>query len=449
MAFSFGQAPAAQPTNAFGTTGTTGFSFGGGGAQPNTSTFTPSLFGGATTQPTTATGGFGFINTNTNTNTNSLFGAKPLTNAFSTNPTNPTPTTTNLFGTTPSGTTNNLFGGGGFGKPTSTTTSTSLFGAQANKPLGTFGGGGGLPSSFGTNTQGMNNLTPQQRDKMIWDLLSQKELEERQKKGSLARTDMIPENIWQALALMKSWWDPQSPNCKFKTYFYNLVAPQEVHLYQRPQNHDQKAWEDAQKKNPDPSCMVPVLAVGFTDIEKRMEIQKLTSEAHKVKLDELDQRMKKIQTVNIQENLIKLNEAKRQYMELVQRVIKFLKHTQVLRHKGLSITHEEEVMRTSFETIQDQLQRSEQIRGTFSQMWAQLQLIKESGRKYGSIDGIDNWDSVSSSHVEEITKILNEQERGIHHIIDVVQNDLKQVENMQQIHHHHHHHHQNNHTRYL
>lgn len=62
-------------------------------------------------------------------------------------------------------------------------------------------------------------------------------------------------------------------------------------------------------------------------------------------------------------------------------------------------------MRTSFETIQDQLQRSEQIRGTFSQMWAQLQLIKESGRKYGSIDGVDEWDSVSSSHVEEITKV--------------------------------------------
>ncbi|CAO3625218.1 unnamed protein product [Cunninghamella echinulata] len=291
----------------------------------------------------------------------------------------------------------------------------------------------------------MNNMTPQQRDKMIWDLLAQKELEERQKKGSLALSEMSPENIWQALALMKSWWDPQSPNCKFKTYFYNMVAPQEVHLYQRPPNQDQKAWDDAQKRNPDPSCMVPVLAVGFTDIEKRMEVQKLTSEAHKAKLAELDQRMKKIQLSNIQENAMRLMEAKRQYMELTQRVIKFLKHTQVLRHKGLSITHEEEVMRTSFETIQDQLQRSEQIRGTFSQMWAQLQLIKESGRKYGSIDGVDEWDSVSSSHVEEITKILNEQQRGIQHIIDVVQKDLKQVDTIQQNLHHQ----QNNHSRYL
>lgn len=73
--------------------------------------------------------------------------------------------------------------------------------------------------------------------------------------------------------------------------------------------------------------MVPVLAVGFTDIEKRMEIQRLTSEAHKAKLTELDQRMKKIQLSNIQENAIKLMEAKRQYMELVQRVIKVKNNT--------------------------------------------------------------------------------------------------------------------------
>jgi nuclear pore complex protein Nup54 len=84
-----------------------------------------------------------------------------------------------------------------------------------------------------------------------------------------------------------------------------------------------------------------------------------------------------------------------------------------LRQKGLSITPEEERMRTQFESIQDQLQQSEQFHGTLSQMWAQLQLIKESGRKYGSIGGVDEWDSVSSSHVEEITKVNTESPRGM------------------------------------
>jgi nuclear pore complex protein Nup54 len=99
----------------------------------------------------------------------------------------------------------------------------------------------------------MNNLTPQQRDQMIYQLLVQKNKEELEQKGQRTLNDITPENMWQSLALMKSWWDPESPTCKFKTYFYNMVPAQEVHLYQRPPTHDQKAWDDAQKKNPDPT----------------------------------------------------------------------------------------------------------------------------------------------------------------------------------------------------
>lgn len=78
-----------------------------------------------------------------------------------------------------------------------------------------------------------------------------------------------------------------------------------------------------------------------------------------------------------------------------------------MRNKGLSITPEEEEMRTRFEDIQDQLQRSEQFHGKLSQLWAQLQLIKESGRKYGKIDGVDEWDAVSENDMTSITKVRN------------------------------------------
>ncbi|ORZ12727.1 nucleoporin complex subunit 54-domain-containing protein [Absidia repens] len=386
----FGATSAAAPT--FGVTATsqpqqqqqTGF--GGGG-----------LFGGGTSQATAAT----------TTATPSLFGASN--------------TNTSLFGGNTSNTTAN--------------TTSSLFGASANKPATTPFGFSSTGSSFNNmnSLQGnMNNMTPQQRDQMIYQLLVQKNKEELEQKGQRTLNDITPENMWQSLALMKSWWDPESPTCKFKTYFYNTVPAQEVHLYQRPPNQDQKAWDDAQKKNPDPTCMVPTLAIGFSDIDKRMEAQNLLSQAHKAKLQEINDKVKKLQETTLLENANKLMEAKRQYMEITQRVIRFLKHTQVLRQKGLSITPEEEMMRTRFESIQDQLQQSEQFHGTLSQMWAQLQLIKESGRKYGSVDGVYEWDSVSPSHVEEITKILDEQQRGIQHTIDVLQRDAKDAQSLQQ-----------------
>lgn len=76
-----------------------------------------------------------------------------------------------------------------------------------------------------------------------------------------------------------------------------------------------------------------------------------------------------------------------------------------MRNKGLSITPEEEVMRTRLENIQDELKRSDQFHGKLSQLWAQLQLIKESGRKYGKIDGVAEWDAVDENVMRDITKV--------------------------------------------
>ena len=77
----------------------------------------------------------------------------------------------------------------------------------------------------------------------------------------------------------------------------------------------------------------------------------------------------------------------------------------MLRNKGLSITPDEEVMRTRLENIQEELQRSEQFHGKLSQLWAQLQLIKESGRKYSKTDSAGEWAAVSESEMLGITKV--------------------------------------------
>jgi nuclear pore complex protein Nup54 len=84
-----------------------------------------------------------------------------------------------------------------------------------------------------------------------------------------------------------------------------------------------------------------------------------------------------------------------------------LKYAQVLRNKGLSITPEEEMMRARLENIQNQLQRSEQFHGKLSQLWAQLQLIKESGRQYhgGNNDSRNAWNAIDEADMQNITKV--------------------------------------------
>ncbi|KAG2235825.1 hypothetical protein INT48_003937 [Thamnidium elegans] len=306
-------------------------------------------------------------------------------------------------------------------KPTTTfgTNTSSLFGA--NKPIG---GGFGTTANLQQQQQ-----QQQQRDQQIYQLLAQVDEESRKASAPSITSDQYePENVWHALAVLKSWWDPKSPNCRFKHYFYNVVAANEVQLYQKPADQDQAQWDEAQKVNPDKTTMVPALAVGFEDVEKRMEQQRLLCEAHNAKLVLMQDILKKVQLKDMLETATKLAEYKRRHMEAAQRVIKFLKYTQVLRNKGLSITPEEEEMRTRFENIQDQLQRSEQFHGKLSQLWAQLQLIKESGRKYGKIDGVDEWDAVSENDMRCITKILEEQDNGVQHIIEVIKKDTTDID---------------------
>lgn len=82
-----------------------------------------------------------------------------------------------------------------------------------------------------------------------------------------------------------------------------MVDPQQVPFYGRPPNMADSLWEKAQKENPDPRwcvvqdivltfqvdvfslSMVPALALGIGDVQKRVEAQAKTSEAHKAKLE--------------------------------------------------------------------------------------------------------------------------------------------------------------------
>ncbi|KAI7901449.1 nucleoporin complex subunit 54-domain-containing protein [Cokeromyces recurvatus] len=412
--------------NATSTAPSTGFSFG------NTTPSAPATSGtgftignNSTTTTTTPSTGFSFGNSSTALNT-----SKPAFGGFGTTTTTSAPST-GLFGST--ATTNTGFGGfgankTGFNLTTNTGGNNSLFGA--NKPTTSLFGNTGF--GFQQQQQQQNsNVVNQQRAQQLYQILSQIDQEERAKsKTTITSEDYKPEHVWHALALLKSWWDPKSPHCRFKYYFYNVVSPQEVQLYQRPADHDEAAWNAAQAANPDPKTRVPALAIGFDDVRKRMEEQHKLNEAHNAKLEEIKTILNKIQKMSQLETPVKLEEYKRRHMQTTQRVIKFLKYAQVLRNKGLSITPDEEMMRARLENIQEQLQRSDQFRSKLSQLWAQLQLIKESGRKYGKIDGVDEWDAVSEENMNGITKILQEQNNGVEHIIEVLETDAKEIDNL-------------------
>ncbi|KAJ1558846.1 hypothetical protein HK096_002259 [Nowakowskiella sp. JEL0078] len=393
--FGFGSQPATS-TPAFGATST----FGGFGATTqapaatgifgaaNSQAPTAGIFGAGATTQTPATGLFG------TTTSQPLFGAtsQPTTGFFGTATSQPS---TGLFGTTTTQPqAGGLFGttttqpqtGGLFGTTTTQPQTGGLFGTTTTQPQtgGLFGGSTTTPGLFGgpansTAAKSAFSFGPATTANGSLFGNPAQPTANTQVGGLFPGQANTQPHIVQLMEQIKMNWNPESPYCHFRHYFYNMVHPNEAKYYVKPQNHDETLWLQAMNDNPDPSCMVPALAIGFGDIKKRMEQQEAFNLAHKAKLQEIRERLDKIERDRHLETAMKLKEFQRRHMQLAARVLLLMKKIQILRNLGYSIRAEEESLRVRLEAMSLQLKKPSQFRGRISELVAQVQMLKESG----------------------------------------------------------------------
>ncbi|KAI7908043.1 nucleoporin complex subunit 54-domain-containing protein [Cokeromyces recurvatus] len=440
-------------------TNQTGFGFGSTapsfGSASNTQSSAGTLFGGSATNNLTTTGGlFGSTANNnsagtlfgTNTNSNSTAGTLFGGSATTTTPASTgfggfgsTPATSSTFGTNTStatgfGTTTGGFGAtsqpaasigtgfsgfgntaatntSGFGTSTTTNANNSFggFGSMANTNKPSFGGFGATNNLFGNKLQTQQN-----------NMFGQQQM------GAAP----VQEKVWQELALIRARFDPTSPLCQFRHYFYNLVPANEIHLYVRPQNQDEQLWNEAVRKNPDPANLVPVLAIGFDDILKRMEIQSKQLELHQEKLKEATERLSTVQRQYLLGTLVKLEEHKRRHTYLTQRLLRLLRYSQVLRYKGFPLTADEEQSMNKLSQMISQIDNPEQLNAKLVTLWNQLQAIK--AQKSGEQDRkTEIWRTVNEEDTNIIAKVLEDEQKGIKHVTSILKSDTKELEDIE------------------
>jgi len=193
----------------------------------------------------------------------------------------------------------------------------------------------------------------------------------------IQQTQQHTSTVADELRKIQEYWNPQSPNCQFKHYFYNMVHPSEVGRYVKPPNDDEGLWRQAQKNNPDSSCMVPAIAIGFDGIKKRMAEQSKQTNAHEAKLKELADKVEKLRQKHLLETTGKLEEYRRRHLSLAHRTLKIMKQVYILRNRGYSIRPEEETLKVRLENLAASLRKSSQFRGRVEELWAHLQMIRD------------------------------------------------------------------------
>ncbi|PKY21914.1 hypothetical protein RhiirB3_419368 [Rhizophagus irregularis] len=230
----------------------------------------------------------------------------------------------------------------------------------------------------------------------------------------------------QELHELMNSWNTYSPQCQFITYFFNLSNPGSVQYFQpqQQQRWTQELWEEAQKNNPDKTIMMPIVAVGFEDLKKRI-IEHLNGK------NEISAKLKdignKIETLQIKHNLetsVNLENQKRKHMELTQRVIKLMKRIQVVRLRGTMTRSGEEQLKGRLEEIKQNLLRPmvrlDHIKTQYSILKIHWDNREPSvAHKYNTVD---------ANQLDNIVKVLGAEHTGIVHGIDTLKKDSKDID---------------------
>ena len=462
--FSFGQTPAQQQQQP-NKPATGGFSFGTPASQPASgaaqATSGGGLFGGfgATSQSAAASNAAAPSSQAPAASTGGLFsfGAKPA----ATSQPQPQPATgsTSTFGANT---------GGLFGSSSTAATGTGFsFGAPANNTQQSQPQQPSTTSLFGAPASSFATSSAQQP-------VAQTQFSQQQQPSTPAQPDKkLGISLSAKLEQIRAAWDTNNAaGCRFVHYFYNNAGnPQNLKMIQgrRPDAvgamHDQ-LWMAAVRENPDPNRLYPVLALGFNDLKKRIESQAREAQRQRALLSNLATRLSALEQKHSLSNSVRAQAAQNRQAQLHHRLVGLVAKSQLLvpALRGKSIGPEEERLIAILEACEAEITGSTnalasrgaassassaalgarsgangvhphsanhaRLRARINELWAQLGVIRAQ-REMLAREGrsaTTEWAVVDQSGLENVTRILAQQQQGLNHLSTTLENDTKTME---------------------
>ncbi|CAG8603814.1 10132_t:CDS:2 [Paraglomus occultum] len=234
-----------------------------------------------------------------------------------------------------------------------------------------------------------------------------------------------PQTVYEQLRSIMNSWDPKSPESKFQTYLYNMVHPNEAAQHIPPADRPRKLWDEAQANNPDRTCLVPALMTNFEDLQKRLTHQESAATTCKATIDKLSKEIDGMEEIHNMQTLITLENYKRKYMQLTQRIISLMIKLQLKHLRNTAVSVEEQQLQAEIEKLNHDLkgpnQKVSQLKMQSSILKTQMMPSSGIKQKYEVVDG---------KEMEALVRVLAEEQTGIAHVIETVQKDSDDVQKM-------------------
>lgn len=185
-------------------------------------------------------------------------------------------------------------------------------------------------------------------------------------------TDQKP--ILDQMKLVTEKWDPASPSCVFKHYFYNKVDEARVPFY-KPQPHENPSeWEEALQNKPAPGFM-PVLCSGYSGVADRLKTQKRAISEFNTRLHQINSSLDAIFQRHELETQVRALEARRRQTVIVERCLALAAKVQILRNRGYALSGDEDDLKNRLQTLEREVQ-DPALGAREEELWSRLIVLR-------------------------------------------------------------------------
>lgn len=227
---------------------------------------------------------------------------------------------------------------------------------------------------------------------------------------------------------LQECFDPNSPNFRFRFFFYNLVPGGMLQNPQgRPSLVSEALWTQTLNDNPSPGELVPVLANGFGDLTARRSWQDEHQAAQQTKLRELEDRLASVLTRQDLDVATQLNIVQRQQLKLTTRTLALMRRVEVMRKAGVRVSSSEQNLLARIQELGEELRQPPLQPALFRQMEGEVAGLAEKQLldPLGSLRGLIVRDGPSA---QALQAALQREREGLTVLIEALNTETKDIE---------------------
>lgn len=185
---------------------------------------------------------------------------------------------------------------------------------------------------------------------------------------------------------------------------------------------DPALWEQGKRENPDPKNFLPVVRIGFQELQKQFKYQEEFAKSLHASMDNI---LDEIAQLKHKQTIVKaaIQNAKWKQSNLTRRILKLVSAQEVERKRGVPLDQTEEQIRMRLEDLYLQLMQPTQYRGCLNELMAQMSV------KPGNSRGNPRYGLVGDKE-KDITHYIAKQQDALQAVVGVLKDDMQTVDNI-------------------